>query len=202
VALALSLRSGNATAGAIVSLWDQVSGFEDSPSMRALTYPPHFTFAIYDTSGVTEELAIDVMKRAAEGRPAVEITFNRIRSFEGAPLVLWADPEPKQSLFEIHHQIHTAINPEFCRPHYRPGNWIPHCTLAMRILPDRSAEALAFANGFRGSIRVVFDVVDCVAFPPVKTLAEAPLRRLGVEAPLLVVANASEASNYGAQLRT
>jgi hypothetical protein len=85
MALALNLRCGNATAEAIVSLWDRASVFEDSPSMRALQYAPHFTFAIYDASDVTEEFATAVMMQAAKERSAVEIAFNRIRTFADHP---------------------------------------------------------------------------------------------------------------------
>jgi 2'-5' RNA ligase len=90
-------------------------------------------------------------------------------------LVLWAEPEPRELLFEMHRQIHAAIDPALCRPHYRPGNWIPHCTLAMQILPDRTADALALANDFRGSVRASFDIVDCATFPRVRVVAEAKL---------------------------
>jgi hypothetical protein len=80
----------------------------------------------------------------------------------------------------MHQNIHSAISPEFCRPHYRPGNWVPHCTLAMRTTPCRNADALAFATAFRGNIRVIFDVVDCVALEPLKVVAEAPLNAPGI----------------------
>jgi 2'-5' RNA ligase len=177
---ALGVKSVNASAGAIVSLWDRLSVFEDSPSMRALNYPPHITFAIYDAPEVTGAIAIAAMERAAQGRTAIEITFNRIRTFDGPSLILWADPEPKEMLLDIHPKIHSAINPGFCRPHYRPGNWVPHCTLATRIVAERNADALAFAATFRGDIRVTFDVIDCVALQPLKVVAEAPLNAPGI----------------------
>ena len=175
MALALSLSSSNASAAAITSLWDELSVFEDRPSMRTLNYPPHITFAVYDAPDVTEKLATALMRQTANGRAAIEIGFNRIRHFPGSPLILWADPEPKQALLEMHQHIHSEIEPELCRSHYRPGSWSPHCTLATRILPDHDAEALAFADGFRGGVRVIFDRIDCVQYPPVRVLAEAGL---------------------------
>jgi 2'-5' RNA ligase len=175
VAFALSLSSSNASAAAITALWDQISVFEDSPSMRALNYPPHVTFAVYDSPEVTEEMAVAAMELMARGRSPNEIGFDHVRSFAGPPLILWADPEPTDALHEMHRQLHTAIDPAFCRPHYRPGNWAPHCTLATRILPDRDAQAMAFAQSFRGGLRVVFDSIDCVTFPPVTIVAAAKL---------------------------
>jgi hypothetical protein len=87
---ALGLKSVNASAGAIVSLWDRLSVLEDSPSMRALNHPPHITFAIYDAPEVTRVIAIAAMERTARGRTAIAITFNRIRTFDGPSLILWA----------------------------------------------------------------------------------------------------------------
>ncbi len=175
MAFALSLSSSNASAAAIIALWDQASVFEDQPSMRALNYRPHITFAVYDAPGVTEELATAVMRQTTTRRSAIEIGFDRIGHFPGPPLVLWADPEPKQPLLEMHRRIHASIDPALCREHYRPGNWIPHCTLAMRTLPERATEALALANGFAGGVRVIFDRVDCVEFPPVRIVAATGL---------------------------
>ena len=174
---ALSVKSVNASAGAIMSLWDHVSVFEDSPSMRALDYPPHITLAIYDAPEVSKEMAIAAIGNAAQGRRSIEITFNRIRTFDGPSLILWADPEPKEVLLEMHRKIHSTISPEFCRTHYRPRNWKPHCTLAMRTV--RNAGARAFAAAFHGGIHVAFDVVDCVALQPLKVVAEAPLNAPG-----------------------
>jgi 2'-5' RNA ligase len=172
---ALSLKSVDATADAIMSLWDRVGVFEDFPSMRALNYPPHITFAIYGSAAASEQLAIATLERVATGRTAIELTFDRIRSFDGPPLILWADPEPKTALREIHDQIHAAIDPGLCHPHYRPGSWVPHCTLAMRTRPDRNQAALAFADAFGESLRVVFDVMDCVRLAPLQVVAEARL---------------------------
>jgi 2'-5' RNA ligase len=175
VAFAVSLSSSHASAAAITALWDQASAFEETPSMRALNYPPHISFAVYDSPEVTEAIAVAAMQRLAEGRTPIELRFDRIRSFAGSPLVLWADPEPKDALLKMHRQVHAAIDPALCRPHYRPENWVPHCTLAMNTLPGRNNEALAFAESFAGGIRVIFDKIDCVTYPPVSIVAETRL---------------------------
>ena len=173
---ALTVKSLDVTANAIMSLWDQASAFEDFPSMRALNYPPHISFAIYESPAASEQLAIAMIAKIAEGRTAIELRFDRIRTFDGPPLVLWADPEPKTALRDIHDQIHAAIDPGLCHPHYRPGSWVPHCTLAMRICADRNTDAQAFANAFCGGLRVTFDIIDCVRLEPLNVAAESRLR--------------------------
>jgi 2'-5' RNA ligase len=175
MAFSLNLRSDNASALAVTALWDEISAFEDAASMRALNYAPHFTFAIYDTDEVSEALARSAIEHAAIGEAEVRITFSRIRTFAELPLVLWAVPEPQEPLARMHGAIHAAIDPILCRPHYRPGSWIPHCTLGMRIQDERRDDAVAFAERFRGGVEVVFDVIDCVAFPPLRIAAEKRL---------------------------
>jgi 2'-5' RNA ligase len=174
----LNLRVSSASAPVITALWDTVSAFEDAPSMRALDYPPHVTLAIYDDDAVSEQRACDAIKRAARGQPEFAVAFNRIRFFAGPPLVLWAAPEPEAALRRVHAAIHAAIDPGRCRSHYRPAFWTPHCTLGTRIRDDRRPNAMAFAEGFRGGLVVTFDVIDCMAFPPLRAIAEQRLASL------------------------
>jgi 2'-5' RNA ligase len=173
VALAINIRSDHPSAGEIEQLWDQVAAFEDVPSMRALEYRPHLTFAIYDD--VDESTACEAMRRAAMGQTQLRIAFSRIRWFERSPLVLWAEPARDETLARMHASISAAIDPARCHQHYRPDAWTPHCTLGMRIADARRDDAIAFAQSFEGNIEVLFDVVDCVAFPPVRVIAERKL---------------------------
>jgi 2'-5' RNA ligase len=172
---ALNIKAANPSARTLIALWDVVAAFEDTSSMRALDYAPHFTFAIYDTDGIDEATREDALGQAVHQQRELRVIFDRIGVFEGPPLVLWADPGPQNALRQMHKAIHDVIDPTLCRPHYRPGFWVPHCTLGMNIRADRRAEAEAFAQSFRGPIEAVFDVVDCVAFPPLRVTAEKRL---------------------------
>lgn len=175
MALAINIRADNSSAGEIEWLWDHVAAFEVEPSMRALGYRPHFTFAIYDSPAIDEKTAWDAMRSAVDGEAQLRIEFKRIRWFEASPLVLWAEPTFNEALTRIHSSISAAIDPAHCRPHYRPGMWIPHCTLGMRIDEERRDDAIALARSFDDTIEVFFDVVDCVVFPPVRVMAEQRL---------------------------
>ena len=173
--LAINIRADNASAREVERLWDQVAAFEDEPSMRALSYRPHLTFAIYDSPEITEKTAWEAMLRSAVSEAQVRIEFRRIRWFVGPPLVLWAEPAASEALARWHASVSAAIDPTHCRPHYRPRAWTPHCTLGTRITDERRGDAIAFARSFDRSITVLFDVVDCVVFPPVQVVAERKL---------------------------
>ncbi|CCD89442.1 conserved protein of unknown function with RNA ligase/cyclic nucleotide phosphodiesterase domain [Bradyrhizobium sp. ORS 285] len=175
MAIALNLRSDHVSADEIEHLWDQVAAFEDVPSMRDLGYRPHFTLAIYDTPEIDAAAAWQAMRDVVEGGRALKIEFRRLAWFAHPRFVLWAEPEPDETLSRWHAAIAAAIDPAHCREHYRPGAWSPHCTLGTRISDARRADAMAFARAFDQSFSVVFDVADCVTFPPVQIVAEQGL---------------------------
>jgi 2'-5' RNA ligase len=175
MALAINIRADNDSAREIERLWDEVAAFEDEPSMRYLGYRPHFTFAIYEQSEVDQNTAWNAMLRAAKDQAQIWIEFRRICWFAGPPLVLWAEPVADELLARLHDSISNIIDPSHCRPHYQPGAWTPHCTLGTRIADRRRDDAIAFARSFDRSIEVLFDVVDCVIFPPVRVIAARKL---------------------------
>jgi len=179
VALAVNIRADDNSAGEIERLWDQVAAFEVEPSMRVLGYRPHFTFAIYESPAIDEKVAWNAMRAAVADEVQLRVEFKRIRWFEGSPLVLWAEPTSNEALTRIHRVISAAIDPAHCRPHYRPGAWTPHCTLGTGIADERRDDAIAFARSFALPIEVLFDVADCVAFPPVRVIAEQRLPLAG-----------------------
>jgi 2'-5' RNA ligase len=176
MALAISLKGVNDTADPIRALWEEVARLESRPSMAALNYPPHLTLAVYDD--VPPVQVRDALREAFAGRSALRLTFTRLRFFDD-PLVLWAEPLPSADLTSAHAKVHALIDPRHCHPHYRPGAWVPHCTLGTQILLKYREEALALATHSIPTFEVVFDVADCVSFAPVAVMAEQPLCRPG-----------------------
>jgi 2'-5' RNA ligase len=175
MALAINIRADHCSANEIERLWERIAAFEDEPSMRTLGYRPHSTFAIYESPDVDAKTAWQAMLSATIGEAQLPIVFRRIRWFAGPPLVLWAEPEASETLARWHASVSEAIDPVYCRSHYRPGTWTPHCTLGTRIADEKRNDAIAFAQSFDHSIEVIFDVVDCVVFPPVRVVAQRKL---------------------------
>jgi hypothetical protein len=60
MAYAINIRSDNATAAPLKSLWAEVSAFEESSSMQALGYPPHVTLAAFD-----DDIDVDLLRELA-----------------------------------------------------------------------------------------------------------------------------------------
>jgi hypothetical protein len=58
---------------------------------------------------------------------------------------------------------------------FRPETGEPLAVMDGRLIDAKSNDAMAFARSFDRSITVLFDVVDCVVFPPVRVVAERRL---------------------------
>ncbi|TXI11489.1 MAG: 2'-5' RNA ligase family protein, partial [Rhizobium sp.] len=113
-------------------------------------------------------------KAFANVRP-LSVEFSGIDHFPNEMLVLWARPTDERVLKRIHRAIHGEIDPALCHEHYRPDRWQPHCTVAMKIPASAAERALAWAKATPAGFTLVFDVVDCVSFPPVEIINEVKL---------------------------
>ena len=168
----ICLKCTNGSAAPVTKLWDEAEAFETVPSMRALAYPPHVTLAVYQEA--EPALLKDMLGSISDGRAAITLVFSSIGVFENDTLVLWARPQPSDVLLRLHADLHRQIEPDACHHHYRPGSWAPHCTIAMNI-PKASSAAMRWAADRRIDFSVIFDVLDCVRFPPVEILGEKRL---------------------------
>lgn len=141
--------------------------------MPALGYPPHVTFAVYDT--ISETRLRDALRLAFARRPPIRLRFSKLSYFEAPDLVFWAAPDSSDALLQVHAALHRSIEPSLCHAHYRPTDWIPHCTLATDVSPAKKTAAIARASRAIDPFEVVFDAADCAEFYPVRVIDEASL---------------------------
>lgn len=134
---------------------------------------PHVSLAIWDR---IEPGAFDaeVARLAADTRP-MPITFDAIGTFPGGAVFLRPVADP--TLADLQRRCHARLAPFAAEPwsYYLPDAWVPHCTLAMDVAPDRMTETLAVAQ--RAPLPIVgrLEAVGIVEFRPVRLLARHPL---------------------------
>jgi 2'-5' RNA ligase len=167
--ITLSTRS---EAKAFWALVDEASAFESAPSVRALNYAPHLTVTRY---AAVDEAQLLAALEAFEGEPAFSLTFERIATFETEPLVLWLAPRPDRRLIAAQARVNVLLDPALCDPHYRPGAWRPHLTLAAAVGHAQRDAARRFAARPLEPFSLTFDVVDCLSWPPVRVLGTREL---------------------------
>lgn len=172
---AVSLRADNESARSLTALWAAAAAFEAQPSMAGLGYGPHVTLAVY--SEPPPLAPADILAPLVQGRGApLRLRFAKLAAFDGPRPVLWAAPEPCPELDALHAALHGLIAPATCDPHYRPGAWVPHATIATQIDPARRAAALDFVARPIEPFELCLDAAEVVRFPPAEILES---RRLG-----------------------
>jgi 2'-5' RNA ligase len=141
--------------------------------MAALNYPPHVTLAIYDN--ISADKLRETVRAAFGGCAPILLRFGGLAYFSRPQVVFWARPEPSDSLRRAHAAVHRLIGPSSCREHYRPGSWVPNCTLATQVSAINRQQALALVEEKIEPFDVVFDQADCVEFMPVRVLERCAL---------------------------
>lgn len=175
MAFAFNIRCDNGSADPIRALWETCAALEETPSLKSLGYPPHITLAIYDDVDTAQ--LYDAFERVFDNLNSVTIRFGGVDFFETPnSLVLWAAPILPRKVLSVHKQIHATIDINLCRPTYRPGAWVPHCSLALSIDPSRREEVVSIVNRPIEPFDVVFDAADCASFLPVEVRREKLLR--------------------------
>ncbi len=78
----------------------------------------------------------------------LEVTFTAVGGFQGAGGVVFALPTPTEALLRTHAEVHALLAERGLQAHeyYRPGRWVPHCTLAMEVPRDRLGDAMVAAQ--------------------------------------------------------
>lgn len=135
-------------------------------------YRPHITLAIVDTpdpDALTRRL-----RRPLSRVVGLPVTLTALGFFltERAPAYLAV--APTRRLLEVHDDVHRAIGTTASWAYYRPGNWLPHCTLAMDVTcPTSVADALG-----RGVLPITATVGSAflTALPSARPTAAAPSR--------------------------
>ena len=140
---------------------------------------PHVSLAVYDDrAAVDPDKLVAALDRLAPRHAPTPVTFASVGVFPTEERVLFLAPVVSPRLLALHHAYHslTAELRPRCREHYLPGNWVPHCTLAMLLpLPEllRALEQLAGQwTPLSGEVRHVALVED-----PAITVQERPFAR-------------------------
>ncbi len=144
---AVVLYFDEATEARVREMWAALDrdGVTSVGTTHGITYRPHLTLAIVKSERPLE-VAGNLWKslRDVAGLP---LTLGSLGFFltERAPAYLAATPT--SGLVAVHEEVHAALDGTDNWDYYRPGTWMPHCTLAMDVAqPSVVTKALSSAT--------------------------------------------------------
>ena len=122
-------------------LWDAM---EESgvPSLRDLTYGKHRPHISLVAARTLDGRKVADALDAFDVAPPLRVELDFVGLFRGR--VLWLGPAPTTELIAHHAAVFGRLVAAGITvfDEYRPGAWVPHCTLSMRVPHPKVPEAL------------------------------------------------------------
>jgi 2'-5' RNA ligase len=147
------------------ALWDayEAAGI---PSLRGLAdrrHRPHVSLVAADV------LDPRVVAAALDGMPVappLRLDFQYVGQFVGR--VVWLGPSPTAELLSHHEQVYARLAAAGIEVYdvYRPGAWVPHCTLSMGVPADaacRNRPRQRFQSMITEAVRLALEVLPITA---------------------------------------
>ena len=142
--MALALEMGLDPEGdrAIRDLWSRLEQL-GVPSLQGHvpSIRPHLSLTVTDDADGLRQHAPGLALRGVE----TDIEMAAVSLFPADPPVLVLAVAPAPELVALHARVSAALAAAGVDvwPHYRPGTWLPHCTLSMGVPAEVVADALA-----------------------------------------------------------
>ncbi|MDX6592248.1 MAG: hypothetical protein QOJ13_1444 [Gaiellales bacterium] len=146
MALALELTLDDGADAAVREIWrglEQV-GVRSLASLLDGRVEPHVSLVVSGDVEALRALGPDLAEIVRMAGPQV-LALDAIGLFPGGDPVLFLAVTPTESLLRMHADVAELLRERgvaVC-PEYRPGAWVPHCTVAMAMPADCCGDAVA-----------------------------------------------------------
>ncbi|MBI3948251.1 MAG: 2'-5' RNA ligase family protein [Armatimonadetes bacterium] len=159
-------------------LWQRLADQGISSPLSAAGSRPHVSLAVFergDPVRLREELAALVPRC-----PPLSLLFSSVGAFPTQEGVVFLAPVVTPGLLEVHRRFHGQLQEAGIRSleHYRPGRWVPHCTVATNLAPAQTALAMEVCVASSAFGPATLTEIGLVEFRPVRSICALPLRAL------------------------
>ncbi len=156
---------------AVCEIWDGLGAALGKPSLSELGARPHVSLAVYsddlDVTGFSKQL-----HEFAGSVAAFEFKLSSVGTFPGSEGVVFLAPAATRQLLAVHTRFHEVFSQYDASGMacYLPGNWVPHCTVAIDLTAPEVTEAMAHCREAFQPVTGRFQEIGLVEFRPVKEL--------------------------------
>ena len=148
---------------AVRKLWRALSD-AGVPSLDGTPYRPHVSLSVCDEVSVPEFDGL--LKDWVPSLPRVTLELSHLGRFPETQVV-FLGVAPTKELVEAQEACHLLLNriSHSVWDHYKPGQWVPHCTLGMPIPDESVSVALEVSRAFELPIPATTVEVGLVEVP-------------------------------------
>ena len=172
---AFTLNLCRDSAARVVKVWESLAREGINTVMLDVGAQPHISLAVFEDLD-PKALGADLSRFAEVTRPlSLDLAF--AGTFPTTEGVVFLAPVVTQELLEVHRRFHSLQRDRGvdCVAYYRPGRWVPHCTVAIDVAPDKMGAALELCVQSEAFGTVELDEVSLIEFRPVREIYTFPL---------------------------
>jgi 2'-5' RNA ligase len=172
---AIELNLSQKSAARVVKLWEDLARASISSTMLDLGAQPHISLAVVDE--LDPEVLRDDLSRFAEVTPPLWVDLASAGTFPTAEGVVFLAPVVTPELLGVHRRLHRLLSDGGveCAEYYWPGNWVPHCTVAIDVAADQIGAAIEMCVRSDAFGAVELDELSLIDFRPVREIYTYPL---------------------------
>ena len=172
-AIELYLSAEHATR--VVALWERLADAGITSLMLDMGSRPHVSLAVLDALDPTS--LRPHLGRFAQATPPLSLTLSHAGTFPTDEGVVFLAPVVTEALLALHDRCHEMLtaNGSTSLAYYRPGHWVPHCTVGMNVPLDQIGAAVELCRESAALGPIEIDAVGLVEFRPVRELYAFPL---------------------------
>jgi 2'-5' RNA ligase len=133
---------------------------------------PHISLAVIDD--VDPALLNPKLKVFALVTEKMPLILSAIGSFPSQEGILYLAPAVSRSLLEVHYNFHELLAETEIETaeYYRPGNWVPHCTIAQGLESNELTTAFAICSASLRPIHGMICEIGLSQFRPVTHISQ------------------------------
>lgn len=159
----------------LTALWAALANLYGGPRITELGVRPHVSLTVFHDAA-PEGLCRDLDWLAQRFGP-FPLHLGTAATFPTTEGVIYLAPDPSARLQAVHAAFHGRLaahhNPG--HPHYRPGGWVPHCTVATDV-PQALVTAVLESPSLTQALGLAtVDAVHATAYRPARVLCSFPL---------------------------
>ena len=139
---AIELFFDNELEAKIFVMWKNLAKAKITSTMLDIGSRPHLCLAIYEDADLEKltKLVEDFAKTAC----SFPVKFGSVGSFDTNERVVILNPAENKELFDLHRDFHKSLPADgfSCHEYYKPGIWLPHCTVAINVEVSKFEKAI------------------------------------------------------------
>lgn len=163
------------------SLWDELARQGIRSPLPQIGSRPHISVAVFDRIDPTR--VRPELEELASTLSPLPLTLDAVGAFPAKDGVVFLTPVVTPELLELHQSVHARLDALGLRAleHYRPGRWVPHCTVAIDLPREQVIPALEICRCSRVFGSLMLAEIGLVEYRPVRPIYSFPLRELRLE---------------------